>query len=69
MAIEVTVKKWGNSLGVVFPKNLVEKKQLKENSKVIIEVIKEANLKKIFGLGTKKIGGQKLKDIARAGWN
>ena len=69
MAIEVVIKKWGNSLGVVFPKSLVEKKHLKENNKVIIEVIKEANLEGIFGAGSKKVGGQKLKDIARAGWN
>ena len=41
-------------MGVIFPKSLVEKKHLKENSKVLVEVIKEANLKEIFGMGTKR---------------
>lgn len=68
MAIEVVVRKWGNSLGVVFPKILVEKKHLEENKKILIEVIKEADLKSIFGSLKGKVDAQKFKDIVRAGW-
>ncbi len=69
MAIEVVVKKLGNSLGVIFPKRLVEKKHLEPNKKVLIEVIKEADFRNIFGTLKRKMSGQKFKDMAREGWN
>ena len=68
MAIEVTVKKWGNSIGVILPKELVRKENLEENKKIIIEVVKEANLVKLFGSLKKKISGQEFKDMVREGW-
>ncbi len=45
MAIELTIRKWGNSFGAVIPIEVVEKENLKENSKIKIELVKEANLK------------------------
>lgn len=68
MAVEVVVKKIGNSLGVLFPKNLVEKKHLEANKKVLIEVIKEVDFRNIFGTLKSKLSGQKFKDMAREGW-
>ena len=68
MAIELTVKKWGNSIGVILPKELVRKENLEENKKIIIEVVKEANLVKLFGSLKKKISGQEFKDMVREGW-
>ena len=50
MTIEVTVKRWGNSMGIVLPKEVVEKEKLKENKKITISIIKEADLSDIFGL-------------------
>ena len=35
----LTVKKWGNSLGVRIPKNIVESGKLKINQEVRIEVV------------------------------
>lgn len=71
MATEVITKKWGNSIGVVLPKELVEKQHIKENQKIIINIFKEADLSDIFGSvkGKLKMGGQKLKDLARDGWD
>ena len=68
MAVEVVVKKLGNSLGVIFPKKLVEEKHLEANKKIVVEVVKEANLEGIFGSLKRKISGQKFKDLVREGW-
>jgi len=68
MATEVVIKKWGNSLGVILPKELVEEKGLKENKKVVLNVVKKANLSADFGSLERKLSGQKFKDMVREGW-
>lgn len=68
MAIEVVLKKWGNSMGVVLPKEMVKREELKENQKLLIEVIKEADLTDIFGTLKRKMSGQEFKDMVRKGW-
>lgn len=71
MAVEVVVKKWGNSLGLILPKEYVKMKRLKENEKIFVDIIKETNLSDVFGSlkGKIKMSGQELKDLARKGWN
>lgn len=50
MAIEVKVKKWGNSIGVVIPGEAVERLNLKPNEEIIIEIERKNNvLKEMFG--------------------
>ena len=69
MAIAAKIKRWGNSMGIILPKVLIEKEELNENDTILIEVVKEADLSDIFGMIKKrKISGQKAKDLARAGW-
>ena len=68
MATELVIKKWGNSLGVVLPKELVQERHLKENEKILVEVVKVTDLTKLFGSLKLKLSGQRLKDIAREGW-
>ena len=68
MAIEVVIKKWGNSLGAIFPKKEIEKKHLKPNEKVIIQVVKKADLRDIFGSLKREMSGQEFKDMVREGW-
>lgn len=68
MATELIVKKWGNSMGVILPKELVEKEKLKENDKIVVEVVKKADLRDIFGSLKLKMSGQEFKDLARKGW-
>jgi len=69
MATEVVVRKWGNSLGVVFPKELVKEKKVRVNEKIIVEVVKEADLSDIFGTLKRKMSGQQFKDMVRKGWD
>ena len=68
MATAVTVKKWGNSMGVILPRGLIERTGLKENDKVLVDVVKEANLGNLFGTLKRKMPGQSFKDMVREGW-
>ena len=68
MAVEVEVKKWGNSIGVVLPKTLIDKEQIKENDKIIIQIVKKANISHLFGTLKRKMPTQELKDMVRKGW-
>ena len=70
MAVEVEIKKWGNSLGVILPKELVNQQHLEEHEKILIQTIKKTNLSDIFGSlkGKIKMSGQEFKDLAREGW-
>ncbi|MFH1637465.1 MAG: AbrB/MazE/SpoVT family DNA-binding domain-containing protein [Candidatus Woesearchaeota archaeon] len=68
MATEVIVKKWGNSLAVILPKEFVGEKKLKPNDKLLLEAVKVGDLRPLFGTLKTKLSAQKLKDIAREGW-
>ena len=67
--IEVIAKKWGSSLGVVIPKDIVEKEHIKEKERLKIEVKKLHSARKVWGLlKGLKIDTQKAKDEMRKGW-
>lgn len=68
MGTEVKIKKWGNSLGIILPKELVEERKLKKGEKVNLEIIKKADLRDIFGTLKTGLTGQQFKDLARNGW-
>ena len=67
MAIEVTTKRWGNSIGVVIPIELAEKLNIKPEETVIIDISKRNNsLKELFGaIKTKKSTEQMLKEARK----
>jgi len=69
MAVEVTLRKWGNSIGGVFPKSFVEENDLKPNDVVLVDVVRRANLSDVFGSLKMKGSAQAMKDEARKGWN
>ncbi len=66
--IEVITRKWGNSLGIAIPKEMVEREHLHENQKVIIEITKATDLQKLKGLIHFRKTAQKIKDEMRGGW-
>ena len=68
MAIQATIKKWENSMGVLLPKEIVEKEKLKVNEKILINIVKEADLTGIFNYLKRGISGQEFKDMVRKGW-
>jgi len=48
-------RKWGNSIGVTFSKELVEKQRIKPNDRIVISVRKAKRIESLFGtLKTKK---------------
>jgi antitoxin component of MazEF toxin-antitoxin module len=50
MAIEVKLKKWGNSIGIVIPNETIERLSLKPEEQIVIEISKKENvLKELFG--------------------
>ena len=64
--MQTRLRKWGNSIGVVIPLELLKKKNLKEGEEVIIEIEKKNDLSEIFGSLKKwKIDPQKVKDEIR----
>jgi len=65
---EVVLKKWGNSIGIILPKELIKEEALRENERIIINVVKEADLTKLFGSLKRKLSGQEFKDLVREGW-
>ena len=67
MALEVTVKKWGNSLGIVIPSETADKLGIKPEETISIEIHKEKNaLKDLFGaLPFKKPTRQILMEVRK----
>ena len=65
---EVVLKKWGNSIGIILPKELIKEEAIRENERIIINVVKEADLTKLFGSLKRKLSGQEFKDLVREGW-
>lgn len=67
--IETHVKKWGNSLGVVIPSEVVAREDVKENDEIRLIVVKNSSkvLKETFGIGRGKLkkSGQQIKDELR----
>ena len=57
-------------MAVIVPTKVVEEKGLKENDRILIEVVKEADLFDIFGSlkGKRKMSGKEFKDMVRKGW-
>ncbi len=68
MSIRAILKKWGNSYGVVIPKDEAARRGIKENDEIIIIIRKAVNLKDLFG--KYKLGDiQRLKDELREEWD
>lgn len=68
--IDTKIKKWGNSLGVIIPSEVVEQGNLKENQniRILIPSNSQKVLRETFGIGRSRItkSAQQFKDEARA---
>ncbi len=65
MNVTVTIRKWGNSLGAVFPRDFVKKEKLKEGQTLTLCFLKKADFTDVFGTLPRKMSGQEFKDLAR----
>ena len=70
MAVEVKLKRWGNSMAVIVPNRVIEERKLKENDALVIEFLKKADISETFGsIKRLKRSAQEFKDMVREGWN
>ncbi len=69
--LETRIRKWGDSLAVIIPKEVVHKERFREKDKVHLKIDKEIDLSDVFGIlkGKTKKNPQQLKNEARKGWN
>jgi len=67
MPIRTTLKRWGNSYGVVIPKDMAMKEGIKENDEVEVIIRKTMDIRNLFGK-YRFDDAQKLKDELREGW-
>lgn len=67
MAYQTMTKRWGNSLGLVIPKEIVKDSHIRENEKVTVLIIKDSQkvLEETFGIAKGKFSSQKMKDRLR----
>ena len=50
MAVAVKTKQWGNSIGVILPREVINALDLKPGEEVVIDIEKKQNvLKELFG--------------------
>ncbi|MEK6874784.1 MAG: hypothetical protein AABX52_03490 [Nanoarchaeota archaeon] len=68
MVTELTVKRIGNSLGILLPKSFVEREHLQEDCKILVQITKKADIRDIFGIVKRDMSGQEFKDETRKGW-
>ena len=67
MVIRATLRRWGNSYGVIIPKDVALKEGLRENDEVEVTVKKAVDIQSLFGK-YKLYDAQKVKDELREGW-
>jgi len=67
MAIRTVVRKWGNSLGVVIPREEASKEGIRENDEVEIVIRKAVDIRELFGKFKFK-DLQRVKEEIRKGW-
>lgn len=69
--IKATTRKWGNSIAIVIPSEIVNRQNIKENTEVTISIEKtrpKAGELWGFGKGKFKKSAQEIKDELRTGW-
>ena len=71
MEVEVKVRKWGRSFGVVIPKDKIKEEGIKENETIKLLIGKKTNvLKETFGTMKFKMSTQEILDESdREDWD
>ena len=66
--MKTQIKKWGNSFGVIIPRNILQGEKLRENDEIEIIIVRSNNiLKETFGIlkGKIKKSTQQIMDETR----
>ena len=67
--IEVTTKKWGDSLAIIIPKKVVNAEHIKMHQKLILSIKRTADLSDLFGAFKTTKTAQQIKNENKEGWN
>jgi len=66
---ECTTRKWGNSIGIIIPKDIVEKEHIKEDEKIVVDIKKRHYAREFFGmLSDWKRPTDEIKKEMKKGW-
>ena len=68
MKVSARIRRIGNSLGIIIPRDEVDKRNIKEGDLVEVEVLRRINLKEMFGSVKFRKTAQELKDEMRSEW-
>lgn len=64
----VVARKWGNSVGVTIPPEMLAKEKIRPNDSVLVSVRKATTIDDVFGLIKSKRSIQEIKDEVKKGW-
>lgn len=69
MELELKTKKWGSSLGIIIPRNIVVKEQIDAGQKIIVEIKKKPKMSDIFAdLSNWTRSTDEIKKEMKEGW-
>jgi antitoxin component of MazEF toxin-antitoxin module len=70
MEIQTKTRRWGNSIAVIIPSNIVETRNIKENEDITVTILKNRpQAGALFGKFTNwKKSTQEMKDDMKRGW-
>ncbi len=66
--LDLIARKWGDSVAVIIPNEVVKKENIRLNEKLHVIVKKEVDLSDVFGKWKTKKTAQQLKNEARVEW-
>lgn len=66
--VETIARKWGDSLAIIIPRNIVEEEKIQPLDKIRISIHKEYDLSDLFGKLKIKKTAQELKDESHNRW-
>lgn len=68
MRMNARIRRIGNSLGIIIPREEVDRKKLKEGDLVEVEVLRRVSTKEMFGSIKFRKTAQEMKDELRREW-
>lgn len=68
MRTNARIRRIGNSLGIIIPREEVDRKKLKEGDLVEVEVLRRVSTKEMFGSIKFRKTAQEMKDELRREW-
>ncbi len=66
--INTTARKWGDSIAVIIPREIVAEENIRPKDTLHIVIQKEQDISDLFGRFKTKKTPQQLKDESRKGW-